>query len=145
VTENDHAILKEGNSMARTKQTNQNLAKHIGTVIRANRKVTGMTQGALAETLNLEIETISRMETGKRLPTIEKLLEIADVFRIPVSSFFETFEVSKQQSPSDLYSQKIAAALLKVPESGKAFILDVAHCYADTHLTKPKVARKKTK
>ena len=71
--------------MARTKQKNRELALQIGNVIRAHRKMTGMTQAMLAETVGLEVETISRMETGKRLPTIEKLLELLmySVFLFP--------------------------------------------------------------
>lgn len=129
--------------MARTKQKNQDLAKQIGEKIRANRKMNGMTQGALAEMVGLEIETVSRMETGKRLPTIEKLLEISDVFRIPIANFFENIQTTQRQSASDLYPQKIAAALQNIPESGQAFVLEVAQSYARTHLTKSKVVRKK--
>lgn len=87
----------------------------------------------LAEAIGLEIETISRMETGKRLPTIEKLLEIADVFRIPVASFFEAVNAVTQQPAADLYAQKISAAMNGIPESGKNFVLEVAQDYARYH------------
>ncbi len=119
--------------MARTKQKNQDLALQIGRVIRTHRDATGMTQATLAEAIGLEIETISRMETGKRLPTIEKLLEIADVFRIPVASFFETVNAITQQPAADLYAQKISAAMNGIPKSGKNFVLEMAQDYARYH------------
>lgn len=128
--------------MARTKQKNQELALQIGNVIRAHRKTTGMTQAMLAETVGLEVETISRMETGKRLPTIEKLLEIADVFRIPIASFFEAVDAVAQQPASDLYAQRIGAAMNNIPVHGKNFVLEVARSYARLHLNKVKTARK---
>ncbi|MDO8813539.1 MAG: helix-turn-helix transcriptional regulator [Gallionella sp.] len=131
--------------MARTKQKNLELALQIGNVIRAHRKTTGMTQAMLAEAVGLEVETISRMETGKRLPTIEKLLEIADVFRIPISGFFEAVDAVAQQPASDLYAQKICAAINNIPELGKNFVLEVARSYARLHLNKTKNARKKSK
>ncbi len=128
--------------MARTKQKNRELALQIGNVIRAHRKTTGMTQAMLAEAVGLEVETISRMETGKRLPTIEKLLEIADVFRIPISGFFEAVDAVAQQPASDLYAQRIGAAMNNIPELGKNFVLEVARSYARLHLNKAKTARK---
>lgn len=131
--------------MARTKQKNRELALQIGNVIRAHRKTTGMTQAMLAEAIGLEIETISRMETGKRLPTIEKLLEIADVFRIPIANFFEAVDAVAQQPASDLYTQRICAAMNNIPELGKNFVLEVARSYARLHLNKSKTARKKAK
>lgn len=129
--------------MARTKQKNRVLALQIGNVIRAHRKTMGMTQAMLAEAVGLEVETISRMETGKRLPTIEKLLEIADVFRIPIASFFETVDAVAQQPTSDLYVQRIGAAMNNIPELGKNFVLEVARSYARLHLNKVKIVRKK--
>jgi transcriptional regulator with XRE-family HTH domain len=130
--------------MARTKQKNQDLALQVGNVIRAHRKTMGMTQAMLAEAVGLEVETISLMETGKRLPTIEKLLEIADVFHIPIASFFEAVDAVAQQLASDLYAQKICAAMSNFPEHGKNFVLEVTRSYARLHLNKvkPKPARK---
>jgi len=128
--------------MARTKQKNQELVLQIGNVIRVHRKTTGMTQAMLAEAVGLEVETISRMETGKRLPTIEKLLEIADVFRIPIASFFESVDAVAQQPASDLYAQRIGAAMNNIPEHGKNFVLEIARSYARLHLSKAKPARK---
>lgn len=128
--------------MARTKQKNQALALQIGNVIRAHRKTMGMTQAMLAEAVGLEVETISRMETGKRLPTIEKLLEMADVFRIPIASFFVAVDAVAQQSASDLYAQRIGAAMINLPDNGKKFVLEVARSYARLHLNKVKTIRK---
>jgi transcriptional regulator with XRE-family HTH domain len=128
--------------MARTKQNNLDLALQIGNVIRTHRKTTGMTQAMLAEAVGLEVETISRMETGKRLPTIEKLLEIADVFRIPIASFFEAVDAVAQQPASDLYAQRIGAAMNNIPEHGKNFVLEIARSYARLHLNKVKTVHK---
>lgn len=120
--------------MARTRQTNAALAAQIGQAIRARRKQLGWTQSALAEAIGLETETISRMENGMRLPTLEKLVEMADCFRMPVAAFFEHVETSVRQDPSDLYAERIAVALDQLPEAGKTFVLEVAQHYARYHI-----------
>jgi transcriptional regulator with XRE-family HTH domain len=129
--------------MARTKRKNPELAIDIGMAIRNQRKAAGITQAMLAEAIGLESETVSRIENGIRLPTIEKLVEIADLFQVPVALFFEKVATSKKQQETQLLAEKISAALEKLPESGKSFVLDVAQNYARYHVTPPKTIRKK--
>jgi transcriptional regulator with XRE-family HTH domain len=129
--------------MARTKRKNPELAVEIGRVIRKQRKAAGMTQAVFAEAIGLESETVSRMENGIRLPTIEKLVEMADLFRLPVGVFFENVGPLKKQQDTQLLVEKISVALDKLPDTGRNFVLEVAQNYARYHLTKPKAARKK--
>jgi transcriptional regulator with XRE-family HTH domain len=119
--------------MARTRRKNHELAVRIGQVVRAQRKALGMTQAGLAEAIELETETISRMENGLRLPTIEKLLEMADVFQIPVAAFFQNVDAVSKQSDMALYMERFSVALEKLPESGKTFVLEVAQNYVRYH------------
>jgi transcriptional regulator with XRE-family HTH domain len=127
--------------MARTKRTNTELAAEIGKVIREQRKAAGMTQAALAEMIGLESETVSRMENGVRLPSIEKLVEIAESFDVPVAVFFE--HVGVLRKPDSLLVEKIGMALEKLPQAGQHFVLEVAQNYAHYHLVKPRPGRKK--
>lgn len=129
--------------MARTKRTNPELAVEIGKTIRKQRKAAGITQAMLAEAIGLESETVSRIENGIRLPSIEKLVEIADLFQVPVAVFFETVATVKKQDETQLLAEKISVALERLPESGKSFVLDVAQNYARYHVTRPKPSRKK--
>jgi len=128
--------------MARTKRKNPELSAEIGKVIRKQRKAANMTQAIFAEAIGLESETISRMENGVRLPTIEKLVEMADLFRIPVAVFFENVGPLKKQPEAQLMAEKICAALDKLPESGKHFVLGVAQDYARYHQPKPKTRKR---
>ncbi len=128
--------------MARTKRTNKELATQIGLAIRAQRKIADMTQEALAEAVELQSETISRFENGQRTPSIEKLAHIADVLRVPITVFFEHANEADTSSHTDRYAQKISAALDKLPDEGKDFVLVVAQDYVRYHLTKPKKTRK---
>jgi transcriptional regulator with XRE-family HTH domain len=129
--------------MARTKRKNPELAAEIGKIIRRQRKAAGITQATLAEAIGLESETVSRIENGVRLPSIEKLVEIADFFQVPVATFFEKVAISRKQQNTQLLAEKITVALEKLPESGKSFVLDVAQNYARYHVTAPKTVRKK--
>jgi transcriptional regulator with XRE-family HTH domain len=129
--------------MARTKRKNPELAVEIGKIIRKQRKAAGITQAMLAEAIGLESETVSRMENGIRLPSIEKLVEIANLFQVPVAVFFENVSISKKQQDTQLLAERISMALEKLPESGRSFVLDVAQNYARYHVTRPKTVRKK--
>lgn len=134
--------------MARTKQKNAALATQIGEAIRTRRKAAGMTQAALAEAVSLETETISRMENGQRLPTLEKLVELADAFQTPIATFFEHVDAAAKQSSAELYAERITVALDQLPDAGKTFVLEVAQNYARYHVDAPaakKPARRKTR
>lgn len=130
--------------MARSKRKNTSLAQEIGKTIRRQRKAIGMTQAALAEAIGLESETVSRIENGVRSPSIEKLVEIAKVFDVPVAVFFDNAIVSKKQDEEHLLAEQICIALEKLPEAGRAFMLEVAQNYAQYHARSLKSARKKT-
>lgn len=129
--------------MARSKQINKELAVQIGRAIREHRDAAGLTQAQLAEAIDLQSESISRIEGGKRLPTIEKLTAMAILFRIPPGAFFEYVATVVQPPENDLFAQKISAALDHLPAAGKVFVLEVAQNYAHYHLPEPKRAPKK--
>jgi transcriptional regulator with XRE-family HTH domain len=126
--------------MARTKRTNQDLKKQIGEAICAQREAAGITQEKLAEAVGIATEAISRFETGNRLPSIEKLVDIAAYFRVPVAVFFEAIDAGAA-GKSDAIVRKIGALLEDVPPSGKEFVLRVAQDYAKYHVADAK-ARK---
>jgi transcriptional regulator with XRE-family HTH domain len=128
--------------MARTKRTNTELATQIGRAIRIQRKIADMTQEALAEAVELQSETISRFENGQRTPSIEKLADIADALQVPVTVFFKYVDNANPQPDTDAYARKIRAALEKLSEEGKSFVLVVAQDYARYHVTQAKKARK---
>jgi transcriptional regulator with XRE-family HTH domain len=118
--------------MARTKRTNQDLKKKIGKAIHARREMMGITQEKLAEAVGIATETVSRFETGSRLPSIEKLVDIATYFRVPVAVFFETID-DPLAGNSDALARQISALLEDVPQSGRKFVLRVAQDYARYH------------
>jgi len=60
------------------------LAVKVGKAIADRRKAVPMTQEELGATLNLGIEAISRMERGAIMPSIPRLVEVAEALSCPV-------------------------------------------------------------
>ena len=60
------------------------LASKVGKAIADRRKAVPMTQEELGTALNLGIEAISRMERGAIMPSIPRLVEVAEALGCPV-------------------------------------------------------------
>lgn len=60
------------------------LARNVGKAIADRRKEVPMTQDGLGEKLGLGIEAISRMERGAIMPSIPRLVEVAEALDCPV-------------------------------------------------------------
>ena len=54
----------------------------FGEILAELRKDRGMTQKDLAERLHVSVGTISNYENGAHMPDVEKLTELADLFRV---------------------------------------------------------------
>lgn len=65
------------------------LKKGIGLRVREARRRTAMTQEALAARIERTPETISNIERGTQLPSIDTLAELGEVLEVPISEFFE--------------------------------------------------------
>lgn len=52
----------------------------IGSAIARHRKAAGLTQAQLAERLNLSLDAVSRLERGNIALTVERLVELAEIF-----------------------------------------------------------------
>ena len=52
--------------------------------LRALRELRGLTLGALAASTGISKSTLSRLETGQRRPSLELLLPLARVYRVPL-------------------------------------------------------------
>ena len=62
---------------------------HVGKRIRARRLFQGMTQDTLAKALKLTFQQVQKYEVGSNRVSASRLLEIAEIFRVPISYFFE--------------------------------------------------------
>ena len=66
-------------------ESQEKLIESISKNISKWRKRNELTQAQLAEKLNIETETISRLERGKHLPSLVTLHKIADQFSISIA------------------------------------------------------------
>lgn len=67
----------------------------IGSFLKELRKEKEMTQEELAEKLNISGRTVSRWETGRNMPDISLLVDIAEIFDISISEFINGERKSK--------------------------------------------------
>lgn len=60
---------------------NEQLLQTIGQAIAKYRQASGLTQAQLAEMLGISNDAVSRMERGKTVPTVLRLLELSEIFQ----------------------------------------------------------------
>ena len=56
------------------------IKQSIGQAVAKQRKAVGLTQAQLAERLNLSLDAISRLERGNIGLTVERMVELAEIF-----------------------------------------------------------------
>lgn len=64
------------------------IALSVGKAIARQRKAVGKTQKKVAEEMETGIETISRLESGAILQTVDRLQQLSVVLHCPITSFF---------------------------------------------------------
>jgi transcriptional regulator with XRE-family HTH domain len=61
----------------------------LGERIKEIRKVRGLTQAKLAEMVDIEQKHVSRIESAKNYPTMDRLEKLAVALNVPLMSFFD--------------------------------------------------------
>lgn len=77
----------------------------LGNIIRNLRIKRGMTQMELAKALQTSQASITNWETGKKIPKIDSLSKMAEIFHVPVSTFIP------KETPPDEIDNTISEAL----------------------------------
>ena len=69
------------------------------------RKKANLSQEQLAELLDLTRQAVSKWESGQSMPDAEKLLQLSEVFQVPVDQLLKTLEPSipKEKKENHLY------------------------------------------
>ena len=79
--------------MKRTRQTGprepQAVDRHVGTRLREKRHELGMTQETLGNALAVTFQQVQKYESGTNRISAGRLFEIANLFEVEVSYFFE--------------------------------------------------------
>ena len=71
-------------------------AKKLADRIRAGRMSRKMTQAELAAAVNVAPSTVGMWEQGRRIPDIENIEALADVYNVPVSYFVDDEDIIPQ-------------------------------------------------
>lgn len=106
--------------------------KNLGEKIRDERKALGLTLEQFSELVGTSSSMLQRTETGAKSPSVDLLVEIANICRKPIDDFFEVepkgfrkFDYSKQKTihtkgyevtilcPYGLISRDIVVSLFK--------------------------------
>lgn len=109
------------------------LAVRIGRNIKNARTKLGMTQGQLAELLDLENVTVSRIETGAQLPSIDRLDEVAKALNVSLTTLLA--DTNKSSAMADL----LVDAIKDLPVREQKFV----HSFAVTYAAHWKAGKKK--
>jgi transcriptional regulator with XRE-family HTH domain len=76
-----------------------NILPALAVKVAVKRREIGLTQAQLAELLDVEPDTVSRMERGLLIPSLERLLDYANVLNVSLSELLGDIpnEVSKTE------------------------------------------------
>jgi transcriptional regulator with XRE-family HTH domain len=88
----------------------------LGIRLRAARKAAGLTQEELAEKADMHSDSLSLFERGKALPTLDKLLVLAQCLEKEPQEFliFEPVNISAKRQR---YEAEILSSVKQLPES----------------------------
>jgi transcriptional regulator with XRE-family HTH domain len=98
------------------------VAKKLGRTIARERIARKLTQEQLAEKLHVEQETISRFERGLNLPPLTRLIDLANIFKLPLEVLLRGTTEREEDEAAD-----IAAMLRKLGEHDRDFVRRWVH------------------
>lgn len=84
----------------------------MGSFLKKLRKEKGLTQGQLAEQLNISNRSVSRWETGSTLPDISILIELAEFYKVDIKEIID----GKRESEDENMEKEVIETLEKVGE-----------------------------
>jgi len=96
------------------------LASMVGQAIARHRVASSLTQEQVAERLGIGNEAVSRIERGLVMPTVARLVELADIFQCDIADLLT--EASNRSSDQANY---LARLLAKLDNSDRAMIVEV--------------------
>lgn len=95
------------------------LAEQIGQCIAKRRLAAGLTQGQVAEKLEIGYEAISRIERGVTIPTVIRLADLAEVFGCGIQELL----IESSARPDD-QAEQIKNMLEKLNGEDRSMILE---------------------
>ena len=121
---------------------------HVGKRLRRRRRLLGLTQQQLAESIGIRFQQIQKYECGANRVTASRLYELAVALNVPVNDFFEGLQAApavpgapgapandRDLIAADVLSQKetleLIRAYYKLGERPRRRLLDLAKALQD--------------
>jgi transcriptional regulator with XRE-family HTH domain len=117
---------------------------HVGKRLRRRRRLLGLTQQQVAESIGIRFQQIQKYECGANRVTASRLYELAESLNVPMNYFFEGLPQADAAAASplaandrdrisaDVLSQKETLELIRVyyklGERPRRRLLDLAKC-----------------
>ena len=83
----------------------EQLARSIGKAISARRKALGMTQEKLSELIQIEQSSLSRIERGTLVPSLERLAGIAEELRCGLADLFNVGGINSHDRAARIHEK----------------------------------------
>ncbi|RTY78652.1 helix-turn-helix domain-containing protein [Pseudomonas veronii] len=106
--------------------------QHIGRQLAKYRRARGLTQEQVGERLDIGAEAVSRFERGVVELTVNKLLQLADMYGCPADELLLAISPRPQDQ-----GQRIASLIKELGEADKKFALEFLQTLA-AHLAQRK-------
>ena len=116
---------------------------HVGKRLRRRRRLLGLTQQQLAESIGIRFQQIQKYEKGTNRVGASRLSDMARILGVPVSYFFEdgqSHDVAESSGESDLLTQFVGTseglalnrAFAQIPDGGiRRKVLSLVKALAD--------------
>jgi transcriptional regulator with XRE-family HTH domain len=98
----------------------EQLAVVVGRAIARHRSASGLTQEQVAEALGIGNEAVSRMERGIVMPTVARLVELAEIFECDAADLLT--EASSRAGDQAKY---VGQLLAKLSGSDRAMVIEI--------------------
>jgi transcriptional regulator with XRE-family HTH domain len=98
------------------------IAEELGQKIAVQRRAVGLTQARLAEKIDVQPETISRVETGKRTASLDLLERIADALDLELH---ELFRAEEKENPRSRAIEKLLWFAQRLSPAEIELVMDV--------------------
>jgi len=125
--------------MAIAFRTPKGTVQRVAARLKQLRKSAKLTQAQVAERVELDNVTVSRFESGIRVPTLEQLEKFSVLFKVPVSHFLD-----EANDPGLINGRELAGILASLNLDQQDFVMQFVRLYADSHKkkTRPTLKRK---
>ena len=95
----------------------------LGRRIKAERKARHFTQQELADTAGIDVTHLSRMESGKAVPSLRAIQKLADALKVPIARLFQDIPAAKE--PDHGWAGKMGALVKEMTPKQRTKVLRV--------------------